>query len=331
MFRKLVVFLTIALFLGLSAVADVSAKNIVKIGMGDPLESEMGAIATRFKQIVEQRTNGKYEVQIFPSCQLGDETEMIQNVRRGNLDMAVVGIANTVPFVKKLGILTLPYLYRDIFDVVRGTSGAAAKMMNKYAIEEGGFRILGYTYTDYRYLTNSKRPIKKIADVQDMKFRVPQNAILIETYSSWGANPVPISWAETFTALQQGVVDGQCYGYITFQAAKFNEVQKYLTEVHYTYQLQPMIVSERVFKKLSPEMQKMFVEAGQAAQEYCLAFQLVNAQRVKGELMKSGIQIDVLSDEEVWKKKAVSTVWPKMYDFVGGKKLVDEYRKYIGQ
>ena len=159
----------------------------------------------------------------------------------------------------------------------------------------------------------------------------PQNAILIETYSSWGANPVPISWAETFTALQQGVVDGQCYGYITFQAAKFNEVQKYLTEVHYTYQLQPMIVSERIFKKLPADMQAMFLEAGQAAQEYCLAFQLVNAQRVKNELIKSGIKIDVLSDENVWKEKAVSTVWPKMYDFVGGKKLVDEYRKYIGQ
>ena len=109
---------TMSLFFGLSIVADVSAKQILKIGIGDPLESEMGAISTRFKQIIEQRTDGKYEIQIFPSCQLGDETEMIQNVRRGNLDMAVVGIANTVPFVKKLGILTLPYLYRDIFDVV---------------------------------------------------------------------------------------------------------------------------------------------------------------------------------------------------------------------
>ena len=177
MFRKIVVFVTMSLFLGLSVVADVSAKQILKIGIGDPLESEMGAISTRFKQIIEQRTDGKYEIQIFPSCQLGDETEMIQNVRRGNLDMAVVGIANTVPFVKKLGILTLPYLYRDIFDVVRGTSGAAHEMMNNFAIKEGGFRILGWTYTDYRYLTNSKHPITKIADVADLKFHVPQSAV----------------------------------------------------------------------------------------------------------------------------------------------------------
>ena len=83
-------------------------KTILKVGMGDPIDSEMGAIGTRFKEVVEARSEGKVEVQLFPSGQLGDETEMIQNVRAGNLDIAVVGIANTVPFVKKLGILTMP-------------------------------------------------------------------------------------------------------------------------------------------------------------------------------------------------------------------------------
>ena len=100
-------------------------KTILKVGMGDPIDSEMGAIGTRFKEVVEARSEGKVEVQLFPSGQLGDETEMIQNVRAGNLDIAVVGIANTVPFVKKLGILTMPYLFDDMYDVVRATTGPA--------------------------------------------------------------------------------------------------------------------------------------------------------------------------------------------------------------
>lgn len=331
MFRKLILMVVCAMLVGVGVVADVSAKEIIKVGLGDPIDSEMGAISTRFKQIVEQRTKGEYEVQIFPSCQLGDETEMIQNIRRGNLDMAVVGIANTVPFVKKLGIMTLPYLYRDIYDVVRGTTGAAHDMLNEFAIKEGGFRVLGWTYTDYRYLSNSKHPVKKMSDLDDLKFRVPQSAVILETYRSWGGNPVPISWAETFTALQQGVVDGQCYGYITFQAAKFNEVQKYISEVHYTYQLQPMIVSERIFKKMKPEIQDIIIKAGREAQEYCLAFQLVKGQQVREELIASGIQIDTLDDEDLWKEKAKSIVWPKMLDFVGGKALIDKYLGYIGQ
>ena len=105
---------------------------------------------------------------------------------------------------------------------------------------------------------------------------------------------MPISWAETFTALQQGLVDGQCYGYITFLACKFNEVQKYITEVHYTYQLQPMILSQRAFRKMSPEMQTLITDAGRDAQEYCLAFQLVEGVRARQRLIESGVQIDQL-------------------------------------
>ena len=306
-------------------------KTILKVGMGDPIDSEMGAIGTRFKEVVEARSEGKVEVQLFPSGQLGDETEMIQNVRAGNLDIAVVGIANTVPFVKKLGILTMPYLFDDMYDVVRATTGPAHDLLNGYAIREGGFRILGWTYTDYRYISNSRKPIKNLNDIKGLKFRVPQSAILLACYKAWGANPVPISWAETFTALQQGLVDGQCYGYITFLACKFNEVQKYITEVHYTYQLQPMILIQRAFRKMSPEMQTLITDAGRDAQEYCLAFQLVEGVRARQRLIESGVQIDQLEDEADWRSAAISQVWPEMETFVGGRAAINAFLSAIGK
>ena len=311
--------------------ASAYEKTILKVGMGDPIDSEMGAIGIRFKEIVEARSRGKVEVQLFPSGQLGDETEMIQNVRAGNLDIAVVGIANTVPFVKKLGILTMPYLFDDMYDVVRATTGPAHALLNGYAIREGGFRILGWTYTDYRYISNSRRPIKNLNDIKGLKFRVPQSAILLACYKAWGANPVPISWAETFTALQQGLVDGQCYGYITFLACKFNEVQKYITEAHYTYQLQPMILSQRAFKKMSPEMQALITDAGRGAQEYCLAFQLVEGVRAKQRLIESGVQIDQLEDEADWRNAAIAQVWPEMETFVGGRAAINAFLSAIGK
>ena len=199
----------------------------------------------------------------------GDESEAFRNVQKGTLPLAMGGIANLVPFEKKLGLLTLPYLFANIDEVVAGTNGAPAELLNKYATK-AGFRILTWTYTDFRYISNSKRPITKMADMQGLKFRVPQSAVLIAAYKAFGGSPTPISWAETFTALQQGVVDGQCYGYIGFKANKFNEAnQKYLTEVHYTYQLQPLVISERVFKKMTPEMQKLLIDAGKYAQEKC--------------------------------------------------------------
>ncbi len=331
MLKNLLAAVVTLSFLATPNMVSAQEKTILQVGLGDPIDSEMGAIGTRFKEVVEARSGGRVEVQLFPSGQLGDETEMIQNVRAGNLDIAVVGIANTVPFVKKLGILTMPYIFDDLYDVVRATTGPAHDMLNGYAVNEGGFRILGWTYTDYRYLSNSRKPIRNLNDIRGMKFRVPQSAVLLASYKAWGANPIPLSWAETFTALQQGVVDGQCYGYITFLACRFNEVQKYVTEVHYTYQLQPMILSQRAYKKMSPQLRKLVVDAGRDAQEYCLAFQLTEGVKARQRVIESGVLVSQLEDEEDWKRAAVSKVWPEMEAFVGGKDAINAFLSAIGK
>ncbi len=331
MLKNLLAAVVTLSFLATPNMVSAQEKTILQVGLGDPIDSEMGAIGTRFKEVVEARSGGRVEVQLFPSGQLGDETEMIQNVRAGNLDIAVVGIANTVPFVKKLGILTMPYIFDDLYDVVRATTGPAHDLLNGYAVNEGGFRILGWTYTDYRYLSNSRKPIRNLNDIRGMKFRVPQSAVLLASYKAWGANPIPLSWAETFTALQQGVVDGQCYGYITFLACRFNEVQKYVTEVHYTYQLQPMILSQRAYKKMSPQLRKLVVDAGRDAQEYCLAFQLTEGVKARQRVIESGVLVSQLEDEEDWKRAAVSKVWPEMEAFVGGKDAINAFLSAIGK
>ncbi len=331
MLKNLLAAVVTIAFLATPNIASAQEKTILQVGLGDPIDSEMGAIGTRFREIVEARSGGRVEVQLFPSGQLGDETEMIQNVRAGNLDIAVVGIANTVPFVKKLGILTMPYIFDDLYDVVRATTGPAHDLLNGYAVNEGGFRILGWTYTDYRYLSNSRKPIRNLNDIRGMKFRVPQSAVLLASYKAWGANPIPLSWAETFTALQQGVVDGQCYGYITFLACRFNEVQKYITEVHYTYQLQPMILSQRAYKKMSPELRRLVIDAGHDAQEYCLAFQLTEGVKARQRVIESGVLVSQLEDEADWKRAAVSKVWPEMEAFVGGRDAINAFLSAIGK
>ncbi len=124
-------------------------------------------------------------MQTFYSGALGDETETIHNVRRGTLDLTCVGIANTVPFVKELGMLTLPYMFNNLDEVVAATNGESAKILTDYALK-GGFRPLTWTYTDFRYISNAKRPITKMADIQGLKFRVPQSAVLLASTSPWG-------------------------------------------------------------------------------------------------------------------------------------------------
>lgn len=328
--RNLVLVLMAFFFLCSTSVW--AAPNLVlKMALGDPKDSEMGVVGETFKKYVEEKSGGAIEVQTFYSGALGDETETIHNVRRGTLDLTCVGIANTVPFVKELGMLTLPYMFSNLDEVVAATNGESAKILTDYALK-GGFRPLTWTYTDFRYISNAKRPITKMADIQGLKFRVPQSAVLLASYKSWGASPVPISWSETFTALQQGVVDGQCYGYIGFRAMKFNEAnQKYVTEIHYTYQLQPLIMSERVFKKMTPEQQQLMVEAGKAAQDAVLKYQVDESSKAKEDLVKLGLVVSKLENEEDWKKAAVDKVWPEMADFVGGKDAINTFLKSFGK
>lgn len=326
---KKLLTLTLAFIFLLSAQA-FAAENF-KVAVGDPEDSEQAVAARAFKKYVEDATKGAVKIELFYGGQLGDESEAFRNVQKGTLPFAVGGIANLVPFEKRLGILNLPYLWDNLDEVVAGTNGKAADLLQSFALK-AGFRILCWAYTDFRFISNSKHPIKKMSDMKDLKFRVPQSPVLIASYKAFGGSPTPISWAETFTALQQGVVDGQCYGYIGFKAMKFNEAkQKYLTEVHYTYQLQPLVMSERVYKKMKPELQAIMVKGGIYAQEQVLQYQKEEAQAAKDALIAAGLVVDQLEDEDEWKKAALEKVWPEMADQVGGKDTINNYLKAMGK
>ncbi len=315
----------------LASVAPTMAATTYKLGTGDPENSEQGYAAKVFAEYVKEKSKGEIEIQCFFNGALGDESESLRNVQKGTLPFTVAGIANLVPFEKRLGILTLPYLFDNLDDVVKGTTGKPAEILQGFA-NKAGFRVLTWTYTDFRYISNSQRPITNIKEIQGLKFRVPQSAVLIAAYNAFGGSPTPISWAETFTALQQGVVDGQCYGYIGFNANKFYEAnQKYVTEVHYTYQLQPLVMSERVYKKMSPEHQALMMEAGIVAQDAVLQYQKDEGSKAKEAIIAKGVVVSQLTDEAKWKKAAMEKVWPEMAEFVGGEDTINEYLKSFGK
>lgn len=144
--------------------------------------------------------------------------------------------------------------------------------------------------------------------------------------------PHLVAWSETFTALQQGVVDGQETPYMANYSMKFSEIQKYLTETHYMFQLEPLIMSESVFQDQSPEVQQALVEAGQEATEYSLQFLKEKEGSIKDELVTQyGVEISQLTDEDEWVKKAQAAVWPKFYDQIGGKEKVNAVLRLLGR
>ncbi|MCB1905731.1 MAG: TRAP transporter substrate-binding protein [Rhodocyclaceae bacterium] len=317
---------------GLLASAPAAMATTFKMALGDAAGGTQWELGQKFKTLFEQKTAGKHSVDMFPNGQLGDEQNTVNNAALGTLDFSVLAINNVTPFSPTVGVLTLPYVIQSAEDAEKLTLGEVGKELTENTIRDAGVRIVGWAYSGFRVLTNSKKPVTSLDDLKGMVIRVPKNEIMIATYQSWGINPTPMAWSETFTALQQRVVDGQDNPYITVSAMKFNEVQKYVTNIRYIFSLEPLIVSESVFQEQKPEVQQAILEAGREATEHSFAYLQATEEQIKKDLAEKGMEIsDPANGEQEWIAKATGTVWPQFYDSIGGKDKLDKVLKALGR
>jgi len=303
-----------------------------KVAVGDAQGSAQWEMASKFKSAFEAKTGGKHKAELFPNEQLGGEETTVNSASMGTLDFSVLAVNNITPFSPSVGVLTLPYVIQSAEEAKKLVTGDVGKELTANTVRDAGVRIVGWTFTGFRVLTNSKKPVKTLADLQGLKIRVPKNEIMISSYQAWGINPTPMAWGETFTALQQRVVDGQDNPYITVSSMKFNEVQKYITNIRYVFSLEPIIVGEGTFKKQPADVQKAILDAGAEATEHSYKWLLETEGRIKKELTAKGMVItDPADGEKEWISKATTTVWPKYYTSIGGKDKLDKVLKALGR
>ncbi len=181
-------------------------------------------------------------------------------------------------------------------------------------------RILGWTYTGFRVLTNSSKPVHSVDDLQGLVIRVPKNEIMIETYKSWGMDPTPMAWSETFASLQQKVVYRQDNYYLNMYSMNFYEVQDHIANIRYSFPIKPLIISEAVFQDLSEEEQQVFLEAGKEATLASAAFLCESEAAIKEDLVAKSMEIvDPENNEEEFISLATAAVWPMFYEGIDGK------------
>ncbi|MFT7681409.1 MAG: tripartite ATP-independent transporter DctP family solute receptor [Moritella dasanensis] len=310
-------------------VSSIHAANF-KIAVGDGAGGTQEALGKKF--IEELSANSKHSAKLFLNGQLGSEQDTVNNAAMGILDFSILAINNVTPFSPSVGLLTLPYMIQSLDDAVVLTQGDIGKKLIANTQRDANVRIIGWAYSGFRVLSNSKRPIKSLDDLQDLVIRVPKNEIMIETYKSWGINPTPMAWSETFTGLQQGVIDGQDNPYITIYAMKFDEVQKYVTNLRYLFSIEPLIMSESVFQEQNPTTQAAILAAGQAATQFSAKSLIASEVNIKQELTRRGMVItDPENGEKEWIDKATETVWPKFYKSVGGKTNINQALDTLGR
>ncbi|WP_133407377.1 TRAP transporter substrate-binding protein [Parashewanella tropica] len=303
-----------------------------KMALGDAAGGTQWELGTKFAELLDEKSKGKLKVNLFPNGQLGNEQDTVNNASLGLLDFSVLAINNVTPFSPTVGLLTMPYVILSPEEAKSLTQGKIGQELVKNTVRDANVRIVGWAYSGFRVLTNSKRPIKSLKDLKGLVIRVPRNEIMMSTYQAWGVNPTPMAWSETFTGLQLGVVDGQDNPYITIDAMKFNEVQKYVTNIRYIFSIEPLIVSESVFQSQKPEVQAMILEAGKEATEHSYKFLLASEEKIKKSLIAKGMEIHTpVNAEKEWIDLAKKKVWPKFYDSIGGKAKLDEALATLGR
>ncbi|WP_346301641.1 TRAP transporter substrate-binding protein [Halomonas sp. BM-2019] len=303
-----------------------------RMALGDAQGGTQYAMGQKFAELINEKTDGQVRVDLFPNGQLGDEQSTVNDAGMGLLDLSVLAINNITPFSPTVGVLTLPYVITGSEDAKVLTQGEIGEQLKENTIRDAGVRILSWAYSGCRVLSNSRKPVASPADLRGLTIRVPRNEIMIASYQEWGVNPLPMAWSETFTALQQGVVDGQDNPYITINAMRFYEVQDYITDICYVFSLEPLIMSESKFQSLSSDMQEIVLEAGREATAYSYDYLLDSEESIKQALVEEhGMQIiQPVDDEREWIERA-SSIWPRFYDSIGGEERLQEALSVLGR
>ena len=331
--RFLTAFAAAVLMLSLgTANAAEYKKMTIRAATANPQGSLHVVAIDKFKEIVEKESNGAITVQTFYGGSLGDEQANVKQLRNAEIHLAVLADGNLTPFAPQAGVFILPYMFPKISDAEKLFGNEA--FMNKTAdaiAKQSRTRPLSWLVGGYRIITNSKKPINTMADLKGLKIRVPAVELQLAAFRSWGVEPHPLAWSETFNGLQQGVIDGQENPHLINRDAKFWEVQKYITEIHYKVWIGPIVVNAAWFKKQPEDVQKAILEGGRLATENNRKMIAEMETDLVKVLKDKGVEILAKpEDEPVWQEKAMG-VWPQFYDKIGDISLLDTMMKSLGR
>lgn len=235
--------------------------------VSDSDTSHYHQFATKFKEIVETESGGNVTVDIHPNGSLGGERELTEGVELGTIDVAIVSTGPLGNFTDLTQIMDFPFLFDSSEHAHKVLDGEIGEEING-VLAQRGLKVLAWLEGGFSNTTNNKHPIKKPEDFEGLLIRAQENAVHMDTFNALGAKPTPMALTEVFTALQQGVVDGQANVLPVIVPSRFYEIQKYYTQTELYYISAPVIMNETFFNGLAPETQELILSAAATARDH---------------------------------------------------------------
>ncbi|WP_158046855.1 TRAP transporter substrate-binding protein [Skermanella pratensis] len=287
----------ISLFSGLALLAALggqamAADHVIKAGHGTQTTHPTHLALVKFAELADRKTGGAVKVEIYPDRQLGEEREMVEGLQLGSVDMAVVSTGPLLAFVPQIGVIDLPFVFKDSAHAYKVLDGEVGQTLLK-KMEAKGIVGLAWWENGWRHLT-TKKPIAQPADMKGMKLRTMQNPVHIAAFKEIGASPIPMAWGEVFTSLGQGVIDAQENPITIIYSNSLWEVQKYVTLTGHVYGPHAVMLSEAKWSTLPADIQAKLREAVTEA----TAYQREQSHRLEAEqlvkLQEKGMVIETV-------------------------------------
>ena len=237
----------------------------IKVAVIGNEEHQSTILATYFKEELNTLVGDKVNIEIYPNGILGGEREAVEGVKLGTIQMTVVTMDGAVPaWVPDTQIMSIPYLFTTKEKAYTALDGLIFDYLSP-KFEENGFKYLGAGELGFRHFTNNLREINNVNDMKGLSIRVQEAPIWFALLKSLNASAIPVSFNELYTALQQGMVDGQENPIASIYTAKFNEVQKYLTLDGHTYAAVSILMNKDFFDNLDEDLKNNIIEAAKKA------------------------------------------------------------------
>ncbi len=263
-----------------------------------PTDTPAHMAAEFLAETVAEKSDGKIAIEIFPGGQLGNDTEIIEQVQLGAAHMAIPPTAKLGQFEPRMQLFDLPYIFPTpaaAYAVLDGEIGS--ELLG--TLEGQGLYGAAYWESGFKQFTNNIRPIATPEDLAGIKMRTMSSPLIIEQYKAWGANPIPIAFAEVYNALEQGVAEAQENAFVSIDKMKFYEVQKHLTVSNHAYLGYAFIVNKAAWEELPEDLQAALQSSIEEARDYQRKLNADLDAELKGGMADYGLEIVELDAEGI--------------------------------
>jgi len=295
--------LAIVLFLMLVFVGSAPAVGMeIRLAVVTTPGSAQYICAEKFKELVALRSEGEIEVKLFHSGSLGTETEILQQIQLGAVQIGIITLGPFDVFVPEVKAVAFPFIFRDYEHVDAVLDGDVGRRVLG-SLESAGFKGLAFSENGFRHVTNSRRPVRSVEDVAGLKIRVMESELHKELWRTLGANPTPMGWP-IYTELQQGAIDGQENPLSVIVVYKLHEVQSQLSLTGHVYSAHISVANLGWFEGLDQWTRELLLESARDAARFQRSWNRENEAGFLEQLRAAGMQIVAAPDRASFRDKA---------------------------